>query len=152
MSLKQFRVSGFRCLAESDFAPDPALNLIAGPNASGKTSLLEAIFYIGRGRSFRASGNRELIQSGQKGFTLYGEIQNGDVIHRAGVEVEAGQRRIRIDGEVGTSAGLAGFLPVQAIDPEIHNLVQGGPEFRRQFLDWGVFHVKHSFLDAWRRY
>jgi DNA replication and repair protein RecF len=152
VSLKQFRVAGFRCLAEFGFAPDPALNLIAGPNASGKTSLLEAIFYIGRGRSFRASGNRELIQSGQKGFTLYGEIQNGEVIHRAGVEVEAGQRRIRIDGEAGTSAGLAGFLPVQAIDPEIHNLVQGGPEFRRQFLDWGVFHVKHSFLDAWRRY
>ena len=43
-------------------------------------------------------------------------------------------------------------MAIQAIDPEIHELVHGGPEFRRRFLDWGVFHVKHQFLDSWRRY
>ncbi len=152
MSLRQFRAAGFRCLADISFAPDPELNLITGPNASGKTSLLEAIYYLGRGRSFRASGNRELIQTGCKQFTLFGEMLAGEEEHRAGVEVEHGARRIRVDGAQGSGADLARIMPVQAIDPEIHNLVQGGPEFRRRFLDWGVFHVKHDFLDHWRRY
>ncbi len=152
MSLQQFRASGFRCLEDISLAPDPHLNLITGPNASGKTSLLEAIYYLGRGRSFRASGNRELIRTGARQFTLFGEVEAGKGMHKAGVEVEYGARCIRVDGTDGSGADLARILPVQAIDPEIHNLVQGGPEFRRRFLDWGVFHVKHPFLDQWRRY
>jgi len=152
VSLQQFKATGFRCLEDLEFAPDPVLNLVSGPNASGKTSLLEAIFYLSRGRSFRASGNRELIKTGAKGFTLFGEIAAAGETHRAGVEVAAGERHIRVNGENGTAADLANIIPVQAIDPEVHNLIQGGPEFRRRFLDWGVFHVKHSFLAAWRRY
>jgi len=143
---------GFRCLADTELTPDPHLNLITGPNASGKSSLLEGLFYLGRGRSFRGSGNRELIQTGCPGFTLFGEIKLGDIQHKAGVEVAIGERRIRIDGDNGTSSDLAQLLPVQVIDPEIHELVHGGPEIRRRFLDWGVFHVKHQFLEAWRRY
>ncbi len=152
MSLKQFRATGFRCLAETELTPDPKLNLITGPNASGKSSLLEALFYIGRGRSFRGSGNRELIQTGSGGFTLFAELQRQETKHRIGVEVALGQRRVRVDGEHGTGSDLARLLAVQAIDPEIHELVHGGPEYRRRYLDWGVFHVKHLFLDSWRRY
>jgi len=152
VSLEEFRASGFRCLSAVNFRPHPGINLIAGPNASGKTSLLEAIYYLGRGRSFRASGNRELIQTGQSGFTLFGETLAGGKSHRAGVELDAGQRRIRVDSENATGAELARILPMQAIDPEVHNLVQGGPEFRRRFVDWGVFHVKHDFMESWRRY
>lgn len=152
MSLLKFRATGFRCLADTELTPDPYLNLITGPNASGKSSLLEGLFYLGRGRSFRGSGNRELIQTGRPGFTLFGEIEAGDIRHKAGVEVAIGERRIRIDSDNGTSSDLAKLLPVQVIDPEIHELVHGGPEFRRRFLDWGVFHVKHHFLEAWRCY
>lgn len=154
MSLQLFRASGFRCLETIELEPDSRLNLITGENASGKTSLLEALFYLGRGRSFRGSGNRELINAGSTGFTLYGETSsaNKQSHNRLGVEVAIGERRVRVDGENATGGDLAQILPVQVIDPEIHELVQGGPEFRRRFLDWGVFHVKHPFLAAWRRY
>jgi DNA replication and repair protein RecF len=152
VSLKRLKVSGFRCLEDFEIEPDSRLNLITGPNASGKTSLLESIFYLGRGRSFRSSGNRELIQTGQPGFIIFGKTQEGDQKHRIGVEVAIGQRKVRADGEPGNSADLARLLPVQVIDPEIHELIQGPPELRRRFLDWGVFHVKHSFLETWRRY
>ena len=139
-------------MGETELAPHPELNLITGANASGKTSLLEAIFYLGRGRSFRASGNRELIQTGSSEFLLYGEALVGEDIHRTGIEVGIGRRQVRVDGANGSGADLARILPVQAIDPEVHQLIQGGPEFRRRFLDWGVFHVKHSFLESWRKY
>jgi DNA replication and repair protein RecF len=47
---------------------------------------------------------------------------------------------------------LATLLPAQAIDPEVHRLIEGGPQERRRFLDWGVFHVEPTFVDHWRRY
>jgi DNA replication and repair protein RecF len=49
-------------------------------------------------------------------------------------------------------AELAWVLPVQVIDPEIHRLIEEGPNRRRRFLDWGVFHVEHSFVEHWQRY
>jgi DNA replication and repair protein RecF len=154
LSIKLFRAEGFRCLAKTELVPDPRLNVITGPNASGKSSLLEGLFYLGRGRSFRGSGNRELIQSGAAGFTLFGEVSPtaDNLSHKLGVEIAVGERRVRIDGGAGNGADLAQLLPVQVIDPEIHELVHGGPEFRRRFLDWGVFHVKHQFLETWRCY
>jgi len=153
MSVTFFNASGFRCLEPLEIQPHPRCNLVIGPNASGKTSLLESLYYLGRGRSFRSATNRELIQTGSPGFRLFGvSIGNDGTSHKLGVEAEPGQRRIRVDGEDGTGADLARWLPVQVIDPEIHELVQGGPELRRRFLDWGVFHVKHGFLEAWRDY
>ena len=152
MGLQQFRTDAFRCLSDVEIKPDPKLNLVTGRNASGKTSLLESIYYLGRGRSFRASGNRELIASDQSGFSLFGQVKNQSGTHKIGAQVGAGQRNLRIDGDNGTAADLARILPVQVIDPEIHQLVQGGPELRRKFLDWGVFHVKHAYLESWRKY
>lgn len=59
----------------------------------------------------------------------------------------------RIDGQAASSlAELSEWLPVEAIDPEIHKLVDEGPERRRRFLDWGTFHVEHRFLPTWSRY
>src|SRR5690606_22023780 len=49
-------------------------------------------------------------------------------------------------------AALAELLPVHVLDPGIHGLVEGGPSERRRFLDWGVFHVEHEYLPAWKRY
>jgi DNA replication and repair protein RecF len=49
-------------------------------------------------------------------------------------------------------AMLAAALPVHAIDPGVHQLVDGGPSERRRFLDWGVFHVEHQYLELWKRY
>jgi DNA replication and repair protein RecF len=153
MSVTFLNATGFRCLETVDIEFDPGFNLLVGPNASGKTSLLESLYYLGRGRSFRPVTNRELIQTGSSGFRIFGIADGSSPSpHRLGIEVEAGRRRIRVDGQDGTGADLARCLPVQVIDPEIHELVQGGPELRRRFLDWGVFHVKHGFLAAWRDY
>jgi DNA replication and repair protein RecF len=64
-----------------------------------------------------------------------------------------GKLEKRIDGEPAAgAAALAALFPVQVLDPSSHELVQGTPSERRRFLDWGVFHVEHEYLDAWRRY
>ncbi len=153
MGLQNVKVENFRCLESVELAPDQGTNLIFGQNGAGKTSLLEAIFLLGRGRSFRPGQANSLIRTGAEEFTLFGEISDEDQKFRIGLQMSRSGKNIHIDGEAGgQSADLVTAFPVQVIDPEVHQLIQGGPQGRRQFVDWGVFHVKHDFLPAWRRY
>ncbi len=138
-----------------ELSAHPDLNLIVGKNAAGKTSLLEAIYYLGRGRSFRGATNRELIQSEADSFTLFAEVvspEDPQHSHRIGTEVSRGTKTQRKDGRDAKTSDLVAAMPVQAIDPEIHQLIQGGPEQRRRFLDWGVFHVEPNYIQTWRTF
>lgn len=154
MSLDRMTVQDFRCIAEADLEFDSRCNLVSGANASGKTSLLEAIFFLGRGRSFRTPRNETLIRKGADDLLLTGRlgVSAGGVrpvgirYGRDGFEAKAGGVRLN------SLAELATVLPVQAIDPEVHRLVEEGPQERRRYLDWGVFHVEPTFVDHWRRY
>jgi DNA replication and repair protein RecF len=153
LALESVKVERFRCLDQVEFCPDASLNLIFGANGAGKTSVLEALFYLGRGRSFRSSQVSSLIQTDADSFTVFGKVRDDGKQYRLGVQVGRGSSDIHINGQAGgNTADLVEAFPVQIIDPEVHILVQGGPKGRRQFLDWGVFHVKHDFLAAWRRY
>ena len=153
MSLGRLQVTDFRCLQSAELLPDPHFTLISGPNASGKTSLLEAIYVLGRGRSFRTRRLEHLIRQSAERFVVFGEI---DTPHRrVPMGIEGSRRGIRaqIDGDKPSSlVELALYLPVQIIDPEVHRLIEEGPSRRRRFLDWGVFHVEQSFVGHWQRY
>jgi len=153
MTLTSIKAENVRCLAEIDLDPADS-NLIYGENASGKTSLLEAIFILGRARSFRTANRETVIRDGETEMLVAGTIRSGAREIPLGVGLSTAKPpRIRVDGKDETSAAaLAQWLPVQIIDPEIHQLVDQGPAVRRRFLDWGVFHVEPRFLDAWRRY
>lgn len=153
MPLSRLRITTLRCLSAVDLELHPARNYIFGPNGAGKTSLLEAIYVLGRGRSFRTRQARRLVQHGADGFAVFGEVTSEGVTRRLGVAYRGGRLEKKIDGEVATGmAELAALLPVHAIDPSMHALVEGGPSERRRFLDWGVFHVEPRYLEAWKRY
>ncbi len=153
MSLAELRISNVRCIESAEVELAPELNLIAGENGAGKTSVLEAIFLLGRGRSFRTRSNERLIRHHQGSLTVFGRTHHTPT-RQAGVEVSIeGGTRARVDGQPAQSLlELSGFLPVQAIDPEIHKLVDQGPERRRRWLDWLVFHVEPNFGLHWGRY
>jgi DNA replication and repair protein RecF len=151
--LRAFRAENFRCLENVGFDADPRYNLVYGANASGKTSVLEAVAYLGRGRSFRGAPPGSLIRHGSSEFTLFGIVDRGSRDSRIGVRNSREGLEVRIDGDTsGGAASLAEALPLQVIDPEVHALVSGGPEYRRRFLDWMAFHVERDFLAAWRRF
>jgi DNA replication and repair protein RecF len=153
LSLVSFKCSDFRCLESIDLAFSPGNNLIYGPNASGKTSILEAVAYLGRGRSFRGASTRELLRHGQDEFVVFGKADLGTRQASLGVRNGKGGLEVRTDGEKRQSAALlAEALPLQVIDPEVHELVAGGPEKRRRFIDWIAFHVEQGYLETWRRY
>jgi DNA replication and repair protein RecF len=153
MPLGWFRAEQFRCLAEVELELDPRANLFIGPNASGKTSLLEAAFFLGRGRSFRSRRRDALIRHGQEAFLLAGRSEVGAVATPLGVRASRKDSEWRVGGVPADGiADLAEQFPAQVIDPEVHKLLEEGPGRRRRFLDWGVFHVEPAFLDNWRRY
>jgi DNA replication and repair protein RecF len=153
MALVGLQVEHFRCLEKAELTLDPRYNLFVGPNASGKTSLLEAMYFLGRGRSFRSRKLERIIQHGQAEFRIVGRVQHESRVVVLGVRGTHAGTEIRVGGAPAESAAdLAGHFPPQIIDPEIHKLLEEGPVRRRRFLDWGVFHVERSFMSAWQRY
>src|ERR1700677_1170563 len=153
MSLRRMQVTDFRCLHQGDIEFDSQFTLISGPNASGKTSLLEAIYVLGRGRSFRTRRLEHLIRTGSDRLMVFGETDDAARRVTLGVEASAQGVRARLAGErVESLADLAAALPVQIIDPEVHRLIEEGPSRRRRFLDWGVFHVEPTFVSHWQKY
>ena len=143
MTLERLRVENVRCIETADLAFDARRNLIYGANASGKTSLLEAIYFLGRARSFRASKNDTLVHAGADGLTITGKLIRTHRRSVLGLGFGPAGLEARLDGQVVTGiAELATIFPVQAIDPELHQLIEEGPQHRRRFLDWGVFHVE----------
>ena len=153
MPLSRLRIEFFRCLTNVELALDPDKNYFFGANGAGKTSLLEAIHVLGRGRSFRLRQNKRLIQYDARGFTVFGEVHHRGRNHKLGISVDSGGRQLRLDGRDGPPmSALAQILPVFVIEPSVHFLIEGGPGERRRFLDWGVFHVEHGYIPAWRRY
>jgi DNA replication and repair protein RecF len=143
----------FRCFAEAELELSANSSLIVGANASGKTSLLEAIHVLGQATSFRAATLESVPRAGSEGFLLAGRLAQGAREVPIGVERKARRLNLRLAGAPASSrAELAQALPVRVLDADGHLLLEGGPKARRRFLDWGVFHVEHGFYPVWRRY
>ncbi|MCH8551745.1 MAG: DNA replication/repair protein RecF [Natronospirillum sp.] len=144
MVLSRLKVSGLRNLESVSLNPGPRFNFITGDNGSGKSSLLEAIYMLGTGKSFRVSQLRSLVNIHTQQAAVYGELSpSGFAI---GIERGAGtESHIVVNGDRAHSASqLAAILPVQSITLDDFQLFEGGPRVRRRFLDWGVFHVEQS--------
>ena len=126
MALERIKITDFRCLASVQAAFHPSLNLVCGPNAAGKTSLLEAIAYLGRGRSFRGASTDRIVRHGCKTFVVFAEVTSGGSGHRLGVRNGPEGLEASIDGESGSDQ-----------EPDIADLaanrVAGSLRWRRRF-------------------
>ncbi len=155
MLVAVLEVQHFRNLSQAVLKCSPGLNLIIGPNASGKTSLLEAIYFLGRARSFRTRQFQELIQWGAKAFRIVATMQDpaGQRSVPIGLERSTEALIARIDSiPVRSLTQLATRVPVLLLNPDSHRLLEDGPSQRRRFMNWGVFHADQGFLDVWKRY
>src|SRR5690554_3324254 len=159
MLLERLHIEGFRNITSTQLELAPRINVVCGANASGKTSLLEAIYCLGFGRSFRTHQIKHVIQDEKDAFTLFAKLRTvatkgTDDSHRVGYRrFRGGEAHIKVDGEVERRfVNLARLVPVQLITPESVELITGGPKLRRQFMDWGLFHVEQSFFESWNIY
>lgn len=154
MSIVRLELNHLRNIQSLTLEAHARLNIIAGPNGSGKTSLIEGIYLLGRGRSFRTNKRASLIQQNQECCRLFASIhQSTQSDNRLGIEICPRSRRFRLNGEdIQKSADLARILPIQFLNQQSFALVDQGPAVRRKFLDWGVFHVEPAFYPAWQQY
>jgi DNA replication and repair protein RecF len=153
MYLRRLDVDGLRCLRSVSLTPSPGLNVLIGANGAGKTSVLEALYVLGAGKSFRSGGSEALLGRGAAALQAYGECVSQQSIVRLGFERTRSGWRGLLNGErVSELAALALAVPVVWFSPESHELVSGPSEVRRRFFDWIVFHVEPRFAEAHRRY
>lgn len=154
MRVNSLDISNLRNLASIRIEPDPRLNCFTGDNGAGKTSVLEALAVLSKGRSFRSGQISSLIGPEHPHFRVVSKIesQTGKQ-HRLGMERSADHWSARHNGDaVSQLSDLTRLLPYVLLEPSSHTLISGPPDGRRKYLDWGVFHVKHEFLTLWRRY
>lgn len=154
MTLRVLKGRDFRGFSCFQVECHPELNFFVGPNGGGKTSLLEAIYLMGRGKSFRTMRRHHLWRRGTNGFFLQAQVS--DHLRRnipVTLNGTSSGLRYRIDGEpIQALSQLPSILPAQFIDPRTSPLVSGTPADRRRFMDWGLFHVEPQFYGYWRNY
>jgi DNA replication and repair protein RecF len=152
--IKKLQIENIRNLARVDIEPNPRLNILFGINGAGKTSVLESLVVLSRGRSFRTNQANELMGPEGASFRVFAETLNHSLkSSRLGLERSGKHWRARKNGaDLPQLSQLTRELPMVVMEPNSHLLVSGPPEVRRKYLDWGMFHVEHAFLDTWRRF
>ncbi len=148
MALNTLRIQQFRNIAEAHLEFRPGINLIYGENGSGKTSLLEAIYYLAHGRSFRSSKPEKLIRYEQPAFLLNAKVEMAEQLLNLGLQREReGELRMRLNGEdLHRVSELAQLLPVQLITPESFRLLLGGAKRKTAVFRYGIVSRGTQFL------
>ena len=149
MRLHAATLLDFRNLAEVRLVFSPGVNVFTGENGQGKTNLLEALDYPALGRSFRGARDPDLIRFGRDSahVAVTADDDHGNrTTFEFGLD-RAGARRVRIDGQtVQRRSDLVGKLHTVVFDPQTVELVRGGPENRRRFLDQAISACDPSYL------
>jgi DNA replication and repair protein RecF len=153
MKFESLRIAGLRCLEGVSMTPAPGISVFVGANGAGKTSVLEAAYLLSHGRSFRAGSRDVLLKRGASALSVFAEVSSADGrARRLGLGREGARWQARVDGDAVSLGALVQECAVVCFEPGSHDLIAGGSEERRQFLDWGLFHVEHGFVNQWRRY
>ncbi|MTI63014.1 DNA replication/repair protein RecF [Methylophaga sp.] len=149
--LSQIHINQFRNILDAELFPSQGINFILGDNGSGKTSLLEAIFVLAMGRSFRSRFLKNLVNYEHSRLTLFARSLDKTPIGLQ-YDLQSGLQIRLNNAPLKRLSDLAFHLPVQLIPANCHQFFEQGPKYRRRMVDWGVFHVEHQFNYHWQSY
>ncbi len=153
MYIERLQIQGVRNLTDVDITLSPGINFFSGLNGAGKTSLLEAVYSLATGRSFRTGLPRDIIQHQLDHFRVIAQLQRDDASHTLGLERSDKEWTARLNGSsFERISELAENLVTLVFHPSSHDLIEGSPDNRRQFIDYTTFHVEHQFINQWRTY
>ena len=151
-NIEILKIHQFRNLTDVNIAPHSQFNFFFGQNGAGKTSLLESIYYLSMGRSFRTHLTKRLVQNNTDSFSIFACLNKRKQSIPMGAERNRyGERHLKINGEIVLNWSLAAkHLPLRTLSAMNYRFLLDGPKVRRQFLDWLVFHMKPSFFPIWK--
>lgn len=159
--LTGIKLNGFRSYKSAEFQFSDGINLVVGKNAIGKTNLLEAVYLLGVGDSFRAKRTEEMVNFGEEVGRVSGSVQLSkedsstvDILVNNGVVMGrvVNKRKYLIDGVSKRRQDILGILPIVLFRPEDVELVSGSPDARRKFLDRLLIQVDKAYENSLTTY
>ncbi|TAD82970.1 MAG: DNA replication and repair protein RecF [Bacteroidetes bacterium] len=155
LQLQQLNLTQFRNYGYQTHRFSKKVVGIAGPNGSGKTNLLDAIYYLCFTKSYFAAADAQLVQQGQAGFRIEGQFSH-PLLHETPVTAilrETGKKEVACQGEVySRMAAHIGKLPAVIIAPDDVSVVTGGSEERRKLFDALVCQLNQQYLQSLMEY
>lgn len=146
---ESLKLSGFRNFHDECIEFAPGSNIILGQNGHGKSNLLEAIYLICTGRSFRTSHIKELIGFHKEGFYLEALLSKNGIKHTIKLELYPHKKKLTIDNtHYPHFHSLLGFLPVVIMTPEMKKIIDDGPIERRKFIDFLASQISKPYFHA----
>lgn len=153
MRLKSLYLHDFRVYEEAFFEFSPTFNVIQGPNAQGKTSLLEAIYFLTTGKSFRGAQTSQLIRHGAEQFYLEARFVKRDVDQVLRATCGVSERKFMYNStQLRGNVHLLGLLQGVIASPDDVSLVKGAPVLRRQYLDFQIAQIDPLYVYHITRY
>ena len=155
MRLDRLQLTCFRNFESVAIALSPKLSVFVGANGSGKSSLIESLYYLGFGRSFRSNKHTSLIRRGDDSFTLFASGEQSGTPFSVGIERRRYDDTITVSVNGQRSAKMAdivSLIPVQLFTPQSTDSILSSPLERRRSCDWGLFHVEQEFAAVSGRY
>lgn len=154
MYISNLRIVNIRLFESLQIELGARFNVFLGKNGAGKTSILEAIDVLSRGKSFRSSSITEIIKQKESGLAI-----STTVIPEDDHEISLSYVRKKMVSELKINnlqttkwSEITQYLPVISIHPESYLVITGSPNERRRYMDWGLFHVEPSFKNCWSLY
>lgn len=154
MYISALRMFNVRSFQSAELNLHPGFNILLGNNGAGKTSVIEAVDYLSRGKSFRAANVAEIISRTHSSLAVSAVISGtSSADTHLAVKKLPGGTELSVNQEVVPKwSAITSFIPVISIHPESYLLVTGGPAERRRYLDWGLFHVEPDYKNIWSAY
>ncbi|HRD71190.1 MAG TPA: DNA replication/repair protein RecF [Legionella sp.] len=151
MILTELKIHQLRNIKTAHLFLNPRFNIICGANGSGKTSLLEALYVLSCGHSFRSREISPIISNQYDSLTVFARSQDESTISIQKSLSEPSL--IKLNNQFCSSTSqLAYALPCQVFYSDVFQIIDAGPSVRRSVLDWGLFHVKPEYLSLWKSY
>lgn len=160
MYLKKLELLSFRSYEKKEFNFSNKINLVWGGNAVGKTNLLEAIYLLSLGESFRARKIDEMVRFGNEWGRVGGLVEDGEGEKELEIMITKGEingkrvakRRYSVDGASKRRKDYVGNLPIVLFRPENLEVLSGSPDGRRDFLDQVLFQVDAMYVRSFGVY
>ena len=149
MYLDQISFNNFRCLVDGKLKFDRHFNLIYGKNGQGKTSLIEAVYFLATGKSFRTKKVKEIRKYNLNRLIVFGKYKHKDLSENAiAIDVNEDKKDFYIDREKNKYINYVGLLNIISFIPEDIELIIGNPGIRRNFFNYEISQAKKEYLQS----
>lgn len=150
--IQSLTIEAFRNISSANIRLGDSVTVLHGNNGAGKSSFLEALYYLSFGRSFRSHDARMLIKTEAGQFVIRADIKREGVVHTCAVSRSGLKSVAKINGSASPLSHIARVSPTLFADSDTYRNFMMSSTYRRKVFDWLGFHVKPGYLDACRRY